>query len=44
VAEELGDEGGYDPGVEPGVGDAPPDDAGLEDMRPEPHDKEDDRL
>ena len=26
-------ESGGDPGVEPGVGDAPPDEAGLDDMR-----------
>jgi hypothetical protein len=33
-------EGGEDPGVEAGVGGAPPDDPGLEDMRSEPHDTE----
>jgi hypothetical protein len=32
--------GGNDPGVEPGEGREPPDDPGLEDMRPEPHDVE----
>jgi len=34
------EEGGSDPGVEQGIGDDPPDDPGLEDMRPEPHDTE----
>ena len=36
-------DGANDPGVEPGVGDAPPDDPGLDDMRSEPHDVDDDR-
>jgi hypothetical protein len=31
-------EQGSDPGVEPGTDDAPPDEAGLEDMRPAAHD------
>jgi hypothetical protein len=34
-------EGGNDPGVEPGVGDPPPDEPGLEDLRNEPHDPDD---
>jgi hypothetical protein len=36
-------EGENDPGVEPGAGDAPPDEPGLEDLRGEPHDVDDDR-
>jgi hypothetical protein len=34
-------EHGDDPGVEPGPDDAAPDEAGLEDMRSEPHDPDD---
>jgi hypothetical protein len=40
MQDDPGSEGGNDPGVEPGVGAEPPDDPGLEDMRPEPHDTE----
>jgi hypothetical protein len=40
VQDDSAIEGGNDPGVEPGVGDDPPDDAGLDDMRSEPHDTE----
>jgi hypothetical protein len=41
VQEDPLTEGGSDPGVEPGIGEPAPDDAGLEDMRPEPHDPDD---
>jgi hypothetical protein len=33
-------EGESDPGVEGGTAEPPPDDPGLDDMRPEPHDVE----